>query len=79
MYVSRVAKVWAVTETFAITEYLASDGVKCDVKRCNNENRFKQSYFSGSTPEIEPRNLFDNLWTYIGYFSRHFPNDWSTI
>lgn len=21
--------------------------------------------------------MFDNLWTYIGYFAMHFPNDWS--
>lgn len=29
-------------------------------------------------PSNHALNLFDNLWTYIGYFSLHFPNDWST-
>lgn len=24
------------------------------------------------------RGCLGNLWTYIGYFRRHFPNDWST-
>lgn len=29
-------------------------------------------------PSNRKEKMFDNLWTYIGYFRQHFPNDWST-
>lgn len=36
------------------------------------------NYILPLQPPKRTQNMFDNLWTYIGYFTLHFPNDWST-
>lgn len=39
-----------------------------------NENAVNRTTMRGRT---RTPLMFDNLWTYIGYFRGHFPNDWS--
>lgn len=42
--------------------------------RLRNENTVNRATVRGCT---RTPLMFDNLWTYIGYFRGHFPNDWS--
>lgn len=35
------------------------------------------SNFAGSASKSHLAVVLDNVWTYIGYFRQHFPNDWS--
>ena len=42
----------------------------------NNSTKNENEKRSRKTHTRTP-GRFDNLWTYIGYFRGHFPNDWS--
>ena len=57
--------------------YVENASWRCKIWKFSNKYRINNCILPVQ-PSNHALNMFDNLWTYIGYFSLHFPNDWST-